>query len=406
MSEEKRMTSGATYRDAAIPLAALWTSPFARWGGALSHISSLDLAVAATSRALSERGLDRDTIEGMVLGWTVPQPAIFYGATTLASRLGMPQVSGPMLNQACATSVAALHQAAAAVGTGVGPQLIVTTDRTSNGPDLSWPSPAGSEQGPVRENWVRDSFSRDPVTGQSMLTTAEAVAAECGFTRDDLDALAVLRSEQYTAALSDDRTFQRDFMVGIEIEQDELGTVRLLADEGVRPVTVDSAGQLPTVRPGGVHTAATQTHPADGTAGALVTTTPRAREFTGRGPIVRLVASGFARVEPARMPKALVPAAQAALHAAGLKIDTMDAISTHNPFAVNDLYFARETGVTLEAMNASGCSLLFGHPQGPTGLRTVTELAHVLKARGGGLGLFTGCAAGDTAAALIIEVTD
>ncbi|MFD8158762.1 thiolase family protein [Streptomyces malaysiensis] len=400
------MTSGAAYRDAVIPLTALWTSPFARWGGALSHVSSLDLAVAGTSRALSERGIDRDAVEGLVLGWTVPQPAIFYGATTLATRLGMSHVSGPMLHQACATSVAALHQAAAAVGTGVGPQLIVTTDRTSNGPDLSWPALADSEQGPVRENWVRSSFSQDPVSGQSMLATAEAVAAECGFTRDALDALAVLRSEQYTAALSDDRTFQRDFMVGIEIEQEDFGTVRLLADEGVRPVTTDSAGQLPAVHPGGVHTAATQTHPADGTAGALVTTTPRAREIAGHGPIVRLVASGFARVEPARMPKALVPAAQAALHAAGVKIDTMDAISTHNPFAVNDLYFARETGVAPDAMNVSGCSLLFGHPQGPTGLRTVTELAHVLRARGGGLGLFTGCAAGDTAAALIIEVTD
>ncbi|WP_031042497.1 thiolase family protein [Streptomyces sp. NRRL F-5650] len=400
------MTSGATYGDVAVPLTALWTSAFARWGGSLSHVSSLDLAVAGTSRALSDRGIDRDVVEGLVLGWTVPQPAIFYGATTLAARLGMPQVCGPMLSQACATSVAALHQAAASVGTGAGPQLVVTTDRTSNGPDLTWPAPRGSERGPVRENWVRDSFSRDPVTGQSMLATAEAVAAECGFTRDDLDSLAVLRSEQYTAALSDDRIHRRDFMVGIEIEQTELGSVRLLADEGVRPVTADSAGRLPSVRPGGLHTAATQTHPADGTAGALVTTAPRARELAGGGPIVRLVASGFARVAPARMPKALVPAAQAALHAAGLKTDTMDAISTHNPFAVNDLYFARETGVAPEDMNTSGCSLLFGHPQGPTGLRTVAELAHVLKARGGGLGLFTGCAAGDTAAALIIEVTD
>lgn len=400
------MASGAIYRDTAIPLTALWTSPFARWGGALAHVSSLDLAVAGTSRALAERGIDRGTIEGLVLGWTVPQPAIFYGATTLAARLGMPHVSGPMLSQACATSVAALHQAAATVGTGAGPQLIVTADRTSNGPELSWPSPAGDEHGPVRENWVRDSFSRDPVTGQSMLATAEAVAAECGFTRDDLDAVAVLRSDQYTAALSNDRTFQRDFMIGLEIEQDEHETVCLLADEGVRPVTADSAGQLPSARSGGVHTAATQTHPADGVAGALVTTAPHARELAGRGPIVRLVASGFARVEPARMPKALVPAAQAALHAAGLKMETMDAISTHNPFAVNDLYFARETGVALDAMNRSGCSLLFGHPQGPTGLRTVTELAYVLRARGGGLGLFTGCAAGDTAAALIIEVTD
>ncbi len=138
-----------------------------------------------------------------------------------------------------------------------------------------------------------------------------------------------------------------------------------------------------------------------------MTTVPRARELAGGGPVVRLVASGHARVEPARMPKALVPAARAALDAAGLKCESMDAVHTHNPFAVNDLYFARETGIPPEAMNTTGSSLVFGHPQGPTGLRTITELAHVLRARGGGLGLlFTGCAAGDTAAALVVEVSD
>ncbi|AJP05329.1 acetyl-CoA acetyltransferase [Streptomyces cyaneogriseus subsp. noncyanogenus] len=400
------MAFGVAYRDAAVPLSALWTSPFARWGGALSHVSSLDLAAVVTDRALRERGIDRSAVEGLVLGWTVPQPALFYGATTLAARLGMPGVGGPMLSQACATSVAALHQAAASVGTGAGPHLVVTTDRTSNGPELTWPPPGGPGHDPVRENWVRDSFARDPVTGRSMLATAEAVAAECGFTRGDLDSLAVLRFEQYADALAGERAFQRAFMVGVELGQDGGEGVRLSADEGVRAVTADGAARLPTVRAGGTHTAAAQTHPADGTAGALVTDVRGAGELAGRGPVVRLVASGFARVEPARMPKALVPAARAALHTAGLKLDAMDAIGTHNPFAVNDLYFARETGVALDAMNVRGSSLVFGHPQGPTGLRAVTELAHVLRARGGGLGLFTGCAAGDTAAALVVEVTD
>lgn len=398
------MTSGAIYRDAAVPLPALWSSPFARWGGALSRLHSLDLAAAVTDRALEQLGIDRGAISGVVLGWTVPQPAIFYGATTLATRLGMHGVSGPMLNQACATSVAALHQAALSVGAGSGCQLVVTTDRTSNSPDLSWPSPRGPHDEPMRENWVRNSFSEDPLTGQSMLATAEAVAAECGFTRGDLDSLAVLRFEQYTAALADDRSFQRAYMVDVGSDLGD-GAVRLLADAGVRAVTAHAAAQLPAIRLDGFHTAATQTHPADGTAGALVTTTRQARELAN-GPVVRLRASGFARVEAARMPKALVPAARAALDAAGLKFEAMDAVSTHNPFAVNDLYFARETGVALDAMNTRGSSLVFGHPQGPTGLRTVTELAHVLRARGGGVGLFTGCAAGDTAAALIIEVTD
>ena len=80
-------------------------------------------------------------------------------------------------------------------------------------------------------------------------------------------------------------------------------------------------------------------------------------------------------------------------------------IKTHNPFAVNDLWFARETGADVEAMNPFGCSLIYGHPQGPTGARGIVELIRALHDRGGGRGLFTGCAAGDTGAALIIELS-
>ena len=57
-------------------------------------------------------------------------------------------------------------------------------------------------------------------------------------------------------------------------------------------------------------------------------------------------------------------------------------------------------------MNAYGCSLVYGHPQGPTGARLIVELLHTLRLRGGGVGLFTGCAAGDTGAAVVVRVQD
>jgi acetyl-CoA acetyltransferase len=55
-------------------------------------------------------------------------------------------------------------------------------------------------------------------------------------------------------------------------------------------------------------------------------------------------------------------------------------------------------------MNPFGCSLIYGHPQGPTGMRGIVELVQALRAQGGGLGLFTGCAAGDMGAALVLSV--
>lgn len=106
------------------------------------------------------------------------------------------------------------------------------------------------------------------------------------------------------------------------------------------------------------------------------------------------------------MPKAPVPAARAALDSAGLDWGDLDAVATHNPFAVNDVWFSSQTGVALAEMNTRGSSLIFGHPQGPTGTRLIVELIHTLAERGGGVGLFAGCAAGDSGAAVVVRVED
>jgi acetyl-CoA acetyltransferase len=99
-----------------------------------------------------------------------------------------------------------------------------------------------------------------------------------------------------------------------------------------------------------------------------------------------------------------VPAAKKALSDAGIGIKDVKAIKTHNPFAVNDIYFCREMGIKFEDMNNYGSSLIWGHPQGPTGVRLIIELIEELVIKGGGYGLFDGCAAGDTAAAVVVKV--
>jgi acetyl-CoA acetyltransferase len=394
------------FENVAIPAGMAWSSPFAKWQGSLAEMSSLDLAADVTSRALAARQVAPGQIAGLVLGWTVPQPDIFYGAPTLAARLGAPGVTGPMISQACATSVACLAAAASAVTAGAGPQLVVATDRTSNGPQVLYPAASAMGGAPVATNWVLDSFARDPWAGTSMLAAGETVAAEAGISRTQLDELAALRSDQYAKALSDDRAFQRRYMVEVQIPRRRKPPVVIDADEGVRPVVLDEITALPPAAKDGLHTFATQTHPADGTAGAVVTTVAQARELARGAGVAQILATGFARVAKSRMPQAPVPAAKAALDAAGLSVGQVDAVTTHNPFAVNDIYFSRQTGFLVEKMNSYGCSLVFGHPQGPTGLRSVAELIEELRLRGGGTGLFTGCAAGDTGAALVVRVTD
>jgi acetyl-CoA acetyltransferase len=106
------------------------------------------------------------------------------------------------------------------------------------------------------------------------------------------------------------------------------------------------------------------------------------------------------------MPYAPVPASKAALEAAGIGIRDLAAVKTHNPFIVNDIVFCRETGYDAQKMNNNGCSLVWGHPQAPTGLRAIIELIEELVDIGGGWGLFNGCAAGDSAMAVVVRVSD
>lgn len=391
---------------AALPASHCWSSPFVRWQGSLADISSMDVAAAVTGAALAQRGVTESDLDGLVVGLTVPQPHSFYAAPWLASRLGLSDLSGPHIAQACATSVACIAAAAMQVEQArSGAHLVVATDRTSNGPLLVYPRSQAMGGSPVTENWVLDSFAADPNTGRAMVDTAENVAREGGFSRSALDELTLLRWAQYCHALEHDRAVQRRYLQPIEISRSKGKVLRVDADEGVHPYAAEALAALKPVQDGGVVTFGSQTHPADGCAGAIVTTADRARAMAGTGNAsVRLLSVGFARAEKAHMPKAATTAAQVALADAGLAIGDVQCVVTHNPFAVNDLWFISQTGFAPERMNPYGSSLIYGHPQGPTGLRGIAELIQALLAAGGGVGVFTGCAAGDTGAALVLRV--
>lgn len=392
------------FERAALSLPHLWSSPFVRWQGALADISSIDLACAVTTDALKARGVDPAMVDRLVLGSTVPQAKTFYAAPWLAARLGMPGISGPLIAQACATSVVALTLAACAVEMDAqATPLLVVSDRTSNGPLLVYPQTAGQGGAPQTEHWVLDNFAADPNTGQAMIATAETTARDGAMGRAELDDLSLLRWQQYQHALADDRRFQRQYMVPVRLTQGRKA-VSVEADEGVHAYSAEGLAALRPVVPSGVVTFGGQTHPADGCAGALVCDVRRATTLSGGQGVVRLLAVGQARAAPAEMPKAATTAAQNALALAGLSLADVRFVVSHNPFAVNDLWFARQTGFPLERMNPFGCSLIYGHPQGPTGLRGIAELAWALRQAGGGVGLFTGCAAGDTGAAVVLRV--
>ena len=396
--------------NAFIPYGLYWSTPFAKWQGSLANLNSIRLAADCGRKFLDAKRFPAERIDLGILGITNPQHGSFYGLPWLTGMMGLEGVAGPTVQQACATSARVLQMTAQEIGGGSATcALLVTADRCSNGPVVHYPDATAPGGNGHTEKWVLDNFGHDPYARNAMIDTAENVAARYGITTAEQNEVALRRYAQYQDALASDRAFQRRYMSEVAITDSgfrkQTGT--LAADEGVFATTAEGLARLKPVKPNGTVSFGTQTHPADGNAGAIVTTRELAREFSlERGIEVELLGFGQARVDKGHMPAAVAPAAQRALKAAGLGIENVDAVKMHNPFAVNDIAFTRETGFPLDKMNNYGCSLIWGHPQGPTGLRSIIELIEELVLRGGGTGLFGGCAAGDSGMAVVLKVTD
>ena len=388
-----------------IPYGGYWSSPFCRWQGSLSGEHPLRLAASCASAFLDSAGLEPQELGGIHFGMTVPQHQSFFGAPWIGALVGAERVTGPTISQACATSARVIASGACAVELGSESAILaLAADRVSNGPTLYYPDPEGPGGRGVTEHWVWDNFNHDPHAGVAMIRTAENIASRFGFSRHEQDELALCRHEQYRMSLTQDRAFQRRYMREVTVGRRRDRKI-VSGDEGIRTRSADSLCALEPVLEHGTVTAGGQTHPADGNAGMLLGTMEQAKALgSDSGITVQLLSFGEGRAEKAYMGMAPVAAASEALASAMLSIDRISVVKTHNPFVVNDLYFAREAGFAAERMNNFGSSLIFGHPQAPTGMRLILELIEELALRGGGYGLFSGCAAGDTGAAVVLKV--
>ena len=397
------------FQKAYIPYKGYWSTPFCRWQGSFAHLNAVPFAAEVAVRALEERGISPKVLDGVFLGLTVPQKHAFYGGPWLAALIGAETVTGPIISQACATGARIVSSAAAELEMGADRAILtITADRCSNGPHIYYPNPLGPGGMGDKEDWVWDNFGFDPYARNAMIETAENVAREAKITREEQDEMMLLRYQQYGDALKDDAAFLQRFMV-LPLEVKDARGRKVLAtvdgDEGVFPTTAEGLAKLRPVTEGGTVTYGTQTYPADGNCGMIVTTQARARELSRDPKIeIQVLSYGEGRAKKGYMAQAVVPAARQALSRAGISIEDVQVIKTHNPFAVNDIFFCREMGVEAEAMNNYGSSLVWGHPQGPTGQRLIIEMIEELIVAGGGYGLFVGCAAGDTSAGVVIQV--
>lgn len=101
-----------------------------------------------------------------------------------------------------------------------------------------------------------------------------------------------------------------------------------------------------------------------------------------------------------------VPATEAALAKAGLRLSDIDLIELNEAFAAQALAVMREWKFGTadhERTNVHGSGISLGHPVGATGGRMLASLARELNRRQAGYGLETMCIGGGQGLAAVFE---
>jgi acetyl-CoA C-acetyltransferase len=209
-------------------------------------------------------------------------------------------------------------------------------------------------------------------------------------TREAQDAFAIASQRRTIEAMQSGR-FQEE-IVPVEITQRKGPPLVVDTDEHPRyrrnaagAVELDtSLEQLaklgPIFRKSGTVTAGNSSGINDGSAALLLTSAEKAREL-GLKPLVRIVASAAAGVDPRMMGLGPIPATRKVLARAGLTIEDIGLIEINEAFAVQALACMRELGMRHEVTNVNGGAIALGHPLGCSGARLMTTLVHEMKRR-------------------------
>ena len=388
---------------ARIPYGTWGSSYFPAWQTSpLAEVNIGQFAGEAMARILGLRGVRKTELDYLVIGSTVPWHWKFWTAPLVSSCMGH-RIPGYHIEQACATGLQAILLAGAEVDNGAFDTVgVLTFDRTSDSPVGVFPERRAYERTQAISD-VWDNFGFDPATGRALITAAGIAARKHRTDRREVDEVAFLRHQQYFEAK--ESGFLDRVLVPLDllnVQGRPLG--RIDDDLGVRALTLDglrAMRELDTCVTGG-----TQTHASDGMSALLVTTEGKARELSTRPEIeITFVAKTDVRSQPSLMPEAPALAVRKLLDRTGLTMSDMAVVKNHNPFAVNDVIFAKMLDYDWREMNNTGCPLVWGHPQGPTLTRVAIEGLEEAVDLGGGHVLIFGCAAGDVGIAAIFKVS-
>jgi acetyl-CoA acyltransferase len=362
--------------------------------GYFRDVRSDDLAVACVDALLQRTGIDPAVIEDVVLGNTQQtQEQGLNVARNVALMSGVAVTSGgATINRLCGSSLQALNQATHSIMAGFEDvQIVGGLEHMQH-----LPMDHGLDVNPKL-------FHRTSKGALMMGVTAEFLAQTQGITREEQDAFA-LRSHQLADAAYRRGDFRREIVP--VYARDENGQ-RFLADRDqcVRSdTTLEALAALePAFMPKMGTVTAGNSSPLNDGAAALLVMSADSAERLGLTPLVRVVATAVAGVEPSVMGTGPVPAVKKVLQRAGLSLADIDLIELNEAFAAQALACIRMLKLDIERVNVRGGAIAIGHPLGASGARIATTLIHAMVDRQARFGLATMCIGAGQGIATVFE---
>lgn len=387
-------------------------TPFGRINGSLSGVRADDLA-AAPLKALLQRypRIDWARLDDVIYGCANQAGEDNRNVGRMALLLaGLPtSVPGSTVNRLCGSSLDAVAIAARTIKSGESGLMIAGgVEQMTRAPYVVGKADkAFSRQMKLEDTtmgWrLVNPLMKSLYGVESMPQTAENLAQRLTISREDQDAYA-LRSQQRTAR-AQQSGFYASQLVPVSLPQKSGEPLLFATDEHPRATSPEALAKLkPVVTPQGTVTAGNASGLNDG-ACALLLAGERAMADNGLQPVVRIVASAVAGVEPTVMGLGPVPAVHKVLALSGLTLAQMDVFELNEAFAAQVLAVTRTLGLADDAaeVNPNGGAIALGHPLGASGGRLVMNAAWQLQNTGGRYGLCAMCIGVGQGIAMIIE---
>jgi acetyl-CoA acyltransferase len=368
-------------------------SPIGKKNGSLASIRGDELAAQVLNGLVARHDLDPAEIEDVQLGCVTQIGEQGWNLGRMVPLVaGWPEsVCGTTVDRQCGSSMQTNFSAATAISSG---QLDLVV---SAGVEMMSRVPMGSNGGDLSDKLL----DRWEIVPQGI--SAEVIAGEWGFSREELDAYS-LESHRRAAAAADEGRFD-DEIVPIELTNPHTGVVFGVDETPRRNTSAEALAALkPAFLPEGMVTAGNSSQICDGAAAVLVASESAAGRL-GLQPRARFVSFGLAGVDPHRMLHGNPRACEKALTRAGLTWDDISVIEVNEAFACVVLQFARDAGLEdrWADINPNGGGISLGHPLGATGARITATLLNELERRDARYGIGTMCIGFGQALACVVE---